>query len=121
MPKFNSFEQFWPYYLRERGESETRALHVAGTTLSLAFLAAGLAALSRDQRESDSRVLPWLIGAALAGYGPAWVGHFVFEGNRPATFEHPVWSLLADLRMSWLWVTGELDGELSRIPPPLTR
>jgi hypothetical protein len=119
MSDFGSFEQFWPHYLREHGKSETRALHVAGTTLSLAFLAVGLAALSRDRHEGDSSPLPWFIGAALAGYGPAWIGHFVFEGNRPATFQHPLWSLLADLRMSWLWVTGELDVELNKIPPPL--
>jgi hypothetical protein len=121
MSDSGSFEQFWPHYLREHGKSETRALHVAGTTLSLAFLAVGLAALSRDRHEGDSSPLPWFIGAALAGYGPAWIGHFVFEGNRPATFQHPLWSLLADLRMSWLWVTGELDVELNKIPPPLNR
>jgi hypothetical protein len=119
MPGYNSFADFWPYYLREHGRSETRALHVAGTALSVAFLAAGLAALSRHRSEEDSTPLPWFIGAALAGYGPAWIGHFVFEKNQPATFQHPLWSLLADLRMSWLWLTGELDDELSRIPPPV--
>ena len=85
-----------------------------GTTLSVAFLAAALAELSRDRREDDGGPLRWLIGAALAGYGPAWIGHFVFEGNCPATFKHPLWSLLADLKMSWLWLTGDLEAELSR-------
>jgi hypothetical protein len=111
---FNSFDEFWPFYLREHGKPETRGLHIAGTTLSLAFLVAALAELSRDRREDGGGPLPWLIGAALAGYGPAWIGHFVFEGNQPATFKHPLWSLLADLRMSWLWVTGALEGELTK-------
>lgn len=111
----DTFEEFWRYYLREHGQPETRGLHIAGTTLSIAFLAAGLAAFARNPREPDSSPLPWFIGAALAGYGPAWIGHFVFEGNRPATFEHPLWSLMADLRMSWLWATGDLAPELKKL------
>jgi hypothetical protein len=107
---FNSFDEFWAFYLRAHGKPQTRALHIAGTMLSIAFLAAALAALGSDRGSP----LPWLIGAALAGYGFAWIGHFVFEGNRPATFEHPLWSLLADLRMSWLWATGALKPELER-------
>ena len=117
MPQsFNSFDEFWAFYLRAHGKPQTRALHIAGTMLSIAFLAAALAALGSDPRSP----LSWLIGAALAGcaalagYGFAWIGHFVFEGNRPATFEHPLWSLLADLRMSWLWATGILKPELER-------
>jgi hypothetical protein len=121
MSQFNSFSEFWSYYLREHGRSETRALHFAGTSLSLVFLAAGLAVLSRQAGERASNPLPWFIAAALAGYGPAWIAHVAFEGNRPATFQHPLWSLLGDLRMSWLWVTGELDDELARTPPPLIR
>ena len=116
--QFDSFDDFW-FYLREHGKPVTRGLHIAGTTLSIGFLAAALAALGKDRRYPDSRPLPWLIGAALAGYGPAWIGHFVFEGNRPATFEHPVWSLLSDLKMSWLWATGALEPELKRVGLPV--
>ena len=111
MPQsFNSFDEFWAFYLRAHANPKTRALHIAGTTLSIALLAAALAALGSDRGSA----LPWLIGVALAGYGPAWIGHFVFEGNRPATFGNPLWSLVADLRMSWLWATGALKPELAR-------
>ncbi len=108
MPQsFNSFDEFWAFYLRAHAKPLTRALHIAGTMLSFAFLAAALAALGSD----PGSPLSWLIGAALAAcaltaYGFAWIGHFVFEGNRPATFEHPLWSLLADLRMCGYGLRG---------------
>src|SRR4051794_19134523 len=69
-----SFEDFWTFYLREHGKPVTRGLHIAGTTLSIGFLATALAALANDRSDRDSSPLPWLIGAALAGYGPAWIG-----------------------------------------------
>lgn len=49
-----------------------------------------------------------LLGLAIAGYGFAWVGHFVFEGNRPATFIYPTYSLMGDFRMTWDVLTGAI-------------
>ena len=83
MERLTSFEQFWPFYVAQHRKTSTRALHFAGTTLVLGTLAASAVAAAPW----------WALLAPVAGYGPAWVGHFFFEKNRPATFQHPWWSL----------------------------
>jgi hypothetical protein len=82
-----SFREFYPAYLAEHKEKATRRLHFVGTLLVLVAL--GVALWTRDAR--------WLIAAPLLGYGLAWIGHFVFERNRPATFRHPLYSLAGDI------------------------
>ena len=96
MSEFKSFDEFWPHYLREHSRPETRALHIAGTTIAAGSLAAWLAT-------GRSKYL----GLALLGYGPAWLGHFLYEHNNPATFKNPLWSLRADLLMYKKWLDGE--------------
>jgi len=108
MPAPEDFAAFWPFYLREHSQPRTRALHYAGSLLVL-ILAAG-AALAGEWRV--------LVLLPLAGYGFAWAAHALVEGNRPATFRHPWWSLRADFRMLRLWLTGGLDAELRRAGPP---
>ncbi|HEY8276805.1 MAG TPA: YhjD/YihY/BrkB family envelope integrity protein [Methyloceanibacter sp.] len=109
----DNFEKFWWYYLREHGKPETRALHVVGTAFAVLFAAGALRSLAT--RPGDRYLDPaiWLAAAGLAGYAPAWISHLAYEGNRPATFQHPVWSLLADLKLAWLWATGRLDQQLA--------
>ncbi len=102
MRELQSFRAFWPYYLREHARPGTRALHYAGTSLVVAL--AIWAVLSGTW---------WLLLALpVAGYGFAWAGHAAVERNRPATFTYPLWSLFADFKMWWMWLTGRIAREL---------
>ncbi|MAZ01717.1 MAG: hypothetical protein CMN56_01105 [Sneathiella sp.] len=102
--KITTYEEFWPYYLREHSEPAGRQLHYLGTSLALASL---MAAIIFQQ--------PWLILLALvSGYGPAWIAHFFIEKNRPATFTYPFWSLYSDFRMYFYWLSGRLPEELKK-------
>ena len=100
--KYTSFSEFWPFYLQEHSKVHTRALHYIGSTRVVAFAAYALI----------SESYWWFAAMPLAGYFFAWLAHFTIEKNRPATFTYPLWSLAADFRMWWLWLTGRLSKEL---------
>lgn len=97
--KYASFADFYPDYLSEHANRTCRQLHFAGSTLALLFLA--LLLLTHN--------FWWLAAAALTGYGLAWIGHLRFEKNRPATFRHPVYSLIGDWVMYWQMLTGQIS------------
>jgi hypothetical protein len=101
--RFASYEEFWPYYVSQHRNPVCRALHVLGTTCVIAALAAAVLASPR-----------WLVAVPLAGYGFAWIGHFFFERNKPATFTYPLWSLRGDFRMYRLTLLGRMQPELRR-------
>ncbi|MES2530361.1 MAG: DUF962 domain-containing protein [Pseudomonadota bacterium] len=86
---FTSFAEFYPFYLTEHSNLTCRRLHFVGSTLSLACLAA-LAVTGRPL---------WLLAALVAGYGFAWIGHFGFEKNKPASFKRPLYSFMGDWTM----------------------
>jgi hypothetical protein len=91
---FASFREFYPFYLSEHENRTCRRLHFIGTSLIILIAVCAAA--------SGRYGLLWLL--PLFGYGFAWVGHFYFEHNRPATFQHPLYSLLGDFVMySDMW------------------
>ncbi|SRR5581483_514889 len=101
---FASFDDFFLHYLRQHRSPMNRLLHACGTLIATAVVAAALL-FGR----------PWLALLWLPlGYGLAWVGHFLVERNRPATFGHPWWSLASDFRMLGLMLCGKLDAWLAR-------
>jgi hypothetical protein len=85
---------FYSFYLSQHRTRWNRRLHFIGTSAVLALALIALIVRS-----------PWpLLGTPVAGYGFAWIGHYIFERNRPATFSHPIYSLLCDFRMYWdIW------------------
>jgi hypothetical protein len=100
-----TYPEFWSRYLGAHRDPRTRGLHYLGTSLALGAL--GAAAAKRDWR--------WLVAAPITGYSAAWLGHLVFEHNRPETFGHPFWSLVSDFRMLGLFVAGRLGDELQAV------
>lgn len=86
---FASFGDFYPFYLGEHANRTCRRLHFVGTTLVILTLIGALA----------SGHYWYLLLMPVFGYGFAWVGHFFFEKNRPATFKHPFYSLTGDFVM----------------------
>ncbi len=96
--KYSTFREFYPFYLSEHANVSCRRLHFVGSTLVLGCIVAAVVTGN----------LWWLAGAVLAGYGFAWIGHFAFEKNRPATFKHPVYSLMGDWVMYKDMLTGRI-------------
>jgi len=96
--RFATFRDFYPFYLAEHANRTCRRLHFIGSTLVLATVAWVL--LTQNWKGL------WLL--PLIGYGFAWVGHFFFEKNRPATFKYPLYSLAGDWVMYWQTLTGKI-------------
>jgi hypothetical protein len=102
--KYASFDEFWPDYVRAHTNRTNRRLHFVGSTLALACVGGGLLFRKRSL----------LLAAPIVGYGFAWVGHFVFEKNVPATFTNPIYSFKADWVMWTKIASGTMDAEVER-------
>ena len=88
---FKTFAEFYPFYLEEHANRTSRRLHFIGTSIALALLIAALVLQ-----------IGWLVVLAIVqGYAFAWVGHFFFEHNKPATFKYPRFSFIGDWRLWW--------------------
>ena len=96
---YRSFAEFYPFYLSEHEDQTCRRLHFAGTSLGLACLIIAVITLS---------LWPVLAGLVI-GYAFAWVGHFFFEKNRPATFKYPFYSFAGDWVMWKDIIVGKID------------
>ena len=87
--KFNSFKEFYPFYLSEHSKKSTKILHMIGSILVIYILIYSI----KNQDLSKLYFLP------ITGYGFAWIGHFFFEKNKPATFKYPLYSFIGDWAM----------------------
>lgn len=101
---FRSSDEFWAFYVNQHSKPSTRRWHFVGTLISIFFLLLSV-------------FLNWcfLVFVPIFGYGFAWYSHFFIEGNVPATFGHPFWSLLCDFKMFGFMLTGKMDREIKRL------
>jgi hypothetical protein len=97
--RIKSFQEFYLYYLKEHSNKTCRLLHVIGTTFVFAL---AITAFYHNNHKL------WIF-VPIAGYGFAWVGHFFFEKNKPATFKYPLWSLRSDFKMYFEILSGKIS------------
>lgn len=95
---YQNFEEFYPFYLGEHSDRTSRRLHVIGTVAAVAQLVLAVIFLQPLL----------LLTSVVSGYAFAWVGHYVFEKNRPATFKYPLYSLRGDFRMAREVLSGRI-------------
>lgn len=96
--RFANLDEFYPYYLSQHANRLCRRMHFIGSSSALASVV----------QFADSGNPWWLLFALVSGYGCAWIGHYLFEKNKPATFGHPFFSFVSDWKMYWQMLTGKL-------------
>ncbi|RJE69348.1 hypothetical protein AMS70_18145 [Acinetobacter sp. JS678] len=84
-----NYQEFYRFYLTEHRNIMSRRLHVVGSSIGIYFF-------SKAIRKKQAK---YVLYGLVAGYANAWVGHFVFEKNKPASFKQPFYSFISDWRM----------------------
>ena len=102
--RYRTLDEFWPYYVREHSQPLNRTLHFIGNTNLILWLIVA----------SSKRSFRYLVFAVVSSYLFAWVGHFVFERNIPATFRYPILSALGDITMYMKMLDGTMDAEIAK-------
>ncbi len=98
-PRHASFAEFYPYYLSQHANLLGRRAHFIGSSSALGALAQYVVSMNGW----------WIVAALVSGYGGAWIGHFFYEKNRPASFARPLYSFMGDWVMYWQMLTGKLS------------
>ncbi len=99
MSRIKTYSEFYRFYLTEHQNRTCRILHFVGTLF--VFVLAALAVYL------GNNVLWFFV--PVMGYGFAWVGHYFYEKNKPATFSYPLWSLISDFRMFFDIILGKIS------------
>ena len=103
--RFQSFKEFYPFYLSEHQNKTSRTLHFIGTFIVLVLFGFFIVA----QKEAR-----FWISLPLVGYGFAWIGHAFFEKNKPATFKYPLWSLRGDFTLFFDILLGKRGSDAAK-------
>ena len=96
--KFTSFKDFYPYYLSEHKLRINKILHAIGSLSGLGFL---IYTIYTEQYK-------FILISFIFGYTFAWIGHFIFEKNKPATFKYPLYSFMGD----WVMLKDIILGKI---------
>lgn len=95
--QYKSLKEFYPFYLSQHQNTMSRILHFIGTSLFL-FIFFGSFIFHQ---------VSILLFSPVLAYGFAWVGHFFFEKNKPATFQYPLYSLASDFILYFEILSGK--------------
>ena len=101
---YESFDEFWSFYVTQHLDPRNRALHYVGGLWYWGCVISGVVLLN-----------VWIFFLGALGYFPSWVGHVVFEDNRPASLGAPLWSGVAECKMLWLGLTGRMAAEVTKV------
>ncbi len=107
--KITNYSEFWDFYVSEHSNPLNRLLHFVGTSLGMVLLVWFLA----------SGKFLFIPLCFVCGYAFAWTGHFLVEGNKPASFQYPVWSFISDYKMAFYMLTGKMNREVDRVTTSL--